>query len=364
MHVNTFQKFLRHYFPVPEYLNIPSFGVDISYLSVRFMEINPDKDRFKVGRFGHERLKNLFAIEQEESRNEVKGILAKWKGMHDMKFVEVSLPEEKAYLFTINIPFDTHMKMRSSIEFTLEENVPLNPAESIFDYRIIHENGDGTVAVAVTVLPLDIVNSYIELFESVGISPISFLIEAQALSKAIIKKDDMGTYFIINVGEIKTGLFVISEGSVQFTSTLTLGGRNFTDALMKGFNISREEAENIKRTKGLAHKEEDREVLSTLINAASALREEIEKIYVYWHSHEEKKNPSAKNSSEAKIILSGKDSLMSGFREYINQSLKVETQIANVWTNVATFEEYIPPISAVEAIDFGRAIGLALPKIN
>lgn len=364
MHVTSFKNELDRYFPVPSYLDVPTIGVDISPFAARFIEILPEKDRFKVGRFSHERLQNQFAIESKESVDEVKKVLRKWKEQFGVSHVEVSLPEEKAYLFRIDIPMSNDEEMRSSIEFNLEENVPINPAEAIFDYRIIHTNSDGTVAVAVTVLPIEIINSYLDLFESSGLTPVSFLIEAQALSKAIIKKDDLGTYFIINVGEVKTGLFVVSEGSVQFTSTLMLGGQNFTNALVKQFNISREEAENIKKNKGLAHNEKDKEIMSALVNTASAFREEIEKIYIYWHTHQEKKGSSDNTAPAQKIILSGKDALMNGFKEYISQSLRVETEIANVWENVATFEEYVPPISAREAIDFGRAIGLALPKIN
>lgn len=364
MHVNSRKKSFHRAFPVPQYLAIPSVGLDISPFSIRFIEILPHGDYFKVGRFGHERLANQFEIEREESTEEIKKTLEKIKKVHNLNYVEVSLPEEKAYLFKINLPFGTDREIRNAIEFNLEENVPLNPSEAIFDYRIIHENSDETVSVAVTVLPIEIINSYLNLIESSGLSVISFLIEAQSLSKAIIPKNDRNTYFIINIGEVKTGLFVISEGSVQFTSTISLGGRHFTNALMKQFNISREEAENIKKNKGLSAKDEDKEILSALINTASALKEEIEKIYVYWHTHEVKKEENEKSVPFQRIILSGKDTLMPGFKEYVSSSLKVETEFANVWANVASIDEYIPPISAHEAIDFGRAIGLALPKID
>jgi type IV pilus assembly protein PilM len=360
---STLRKTLEHYFPVPTYLSFPSVGIDVSPFAVRFMEILPSKKHFVVGRYAHERLKSEFKIGHPESMEEARKILLKWKKMYDLKFVEISLPEEKAYLFKINIPYDTDTNMRASIEFNLEENVPLNPTEAIFDYRIISPTSDGNVSVAVTVLPIETVNEYVKFFESTEIIPISFLIEAQALAKAIITKNDKGTYFIINISENKTGLFVVSEGSVQFTSTLQMGGQNFTAALMRDLNISKEEAENVKKTKGLARTNENKEVFSALISTASALVEEIEKIYVYWHTHQEKENQN-QNSQTKKILLCGKDSLMPGFKEYMNQSLRMEAEIANVWTNVASFEDYIPPISAHEAIDFGRAIGLALPKIN
>jgi type IV pilus assembly protein PilM len=366
--MSNFRKTLERYFPLPKYLTMQNVGIEISPLAVRFIEILRDKEDFRVGRFGHERLKNVFTIGDETSMKEVRDILAKWKKEHGLNFVEVGLPEEKAYLFRTEIPSGTHEEMRAAIEFNLEENVPINPTEAIFDYRIISQADEDKMAVAVTVLPTDIINTYLSLFEEVGMTPLSFLIEAQALAKAVIKREDRGTYFIINIGEIKTGLFVVSEGSVQFTSTLPLGGQDFTKALMKQFNISKEEADDVKKNQGFGHKQGDGEVFGAIISTASAFKEEIEKIYVYWHTHQERKSDaSADQNSPAnakKILLSGKDALMTGFKEYISQSLKLETEIVNVWTNVSTFDNYIPPIPAREALDFGRAIGLALPKID
>jgi len=111
MSLNTYQKYLTRYFPIPNYLDIPSVGVDISSLAIRFIEIIPNKENFSVGRYGHERLKNIFDITNPESREEVKNALTKWKDLYKLDFVEVSLPEEKAYLFKIDVPLSSEKEM-------------------------------------------------------------------------------------------------------------------------------------------------------------------------------------------------------------------------------------------------------------
>lgn len=124
MHIASFTKHLKQYFPVPSYLDIPSVGIDISPLAVRFIEIISKKDQFKVGNFGHERLKNIFNIETEEGKVESREILAKWKSQYNLKFAEVTLPEEKAYLFRTNVPLGNDNELRSSIEFNLKKMFP------------------------------------------------------------------------------------------------------------------------------------------------------------------------------------------------------------------------------------------------
>lgn len=68
-------------------------------------------------------------------------------------------------------------------------------------------------------------------------TPVSFLIENQALTKAIIKENDAATYLVVNMGSKKTVLSIVSDQAVQFTSTVNIGGDDFTNAIMKENNI-------------------------------------------------------------------------------------------------------------------------------
>lgn len=348
---------LSRYFPVPKFLEMPSVGIDISPMTIRFMEIT-DRPLLKVGRYAEQVLKKPFNISNPDHK-EVIDILKKWKKEYGIENIKASLPEEKAYLFRSEIQEGTEPAMRSLIEFSLEENVPLSGAEALFDFRLIGD-GDkkGTVKTAVTVFPREVISSYLALFKEAGLRPVSFLIEAQALSRSLIKRGDRGTYLIVNISDIKTGIFIVSKGSVQFTSTVTIGASDFTKALMKQFNITAEEAEKLKQTKGFT-RTEDNEILAALISTASVFRQEIEKVYVYWNKHR-----SSMDTSESiqKILLSGKESMTLGFREYVGQTLKVPTEAANPWGNLGTFDSYIPPIPLADALRFGPAIGLALPE--
>jgi len=359
-----FRKILKN-FPVPKYIEMPCVGIDISPLSIRFIEIKNTKNIFTVGSFAREKLTRVFSIDQnDEARKEVQSILKKWKEEHKLHFIEANLPEEKVYLFKAEVPWGKEEEIRHEIEFTLEENVPIAPSEITFDYKVVGKKkvpeGEPLAEVIVTAIPTTIVESYITLFEEVGLVPVSFMVEGQALSKAIISKEDHNIHFIVNIGEIRTGIFVVCDGVVRFSSSIALGGHNFTEALMKQFGLNREEASKRKKTIGLSRLPQNEETFQALMNVASAFKEEIEKIYLYWLTHEGAQNITEEKTK--KIVLSGKDALMNGLKEFIQGQLRVETEIGDVWQNIASFDEYIPPISAHEALDYGVAIGLALPK--
>lgn len=360
----SFKTLLAESFPPPVYLEMPTVGIDISPLSIRFIEIIKNKKGFRVGKFGSQKFSTPFVFEDEKGGlEEVRTILKKWKKEHKLNFVEVSLPEEKGYLYKTEVPLGSDTEIRQTIEFGLEENVPISPAEAIFDYRIISvsEEDASKVKVVVTVLPHTVVQDYVELFESCELTPISFLIEAQALSRAIISREDKNTYLIVNIGELKTGIFIVSEGTVQFTSTLSIGGQDFNNAIMKQFKNTYEEADLFKKSGGFEKTDKNKEVFEALISAASVFKDEIEKIYIYWKTHGDKKGVEV---DIHKIVLCGKDSLMKGFKEYLEENLRVSVEIGNVWKNISSFDEYIPPINAHDALDFGPAIGLAIPRFN
>ena len=351
--------FFSTYFPAPKFLDMSYVGIDISPLTIRMMEIT-DRASLKVGKYAEANLTTPFVITEGDNK-EVKDILKKWKKDYNLTYIKASLPEDKAYLFDAEIEFGTEAVMRSSIEFSLEENVPLSGPEVIFEYRLI---GDGTkegfVKVAVTVLPVGVVNSYLTLFHECGLIPISFVTEAQGLSRALIARGDLGTYLIVNIHHTKTSVFIISKGAVQFTSTVAIGSLDFVKTLQNQFPISQEEAEKIKEAKGFTRGEgQDKDILMVLIKTASLFREEIEKVYVYWNKHRVSVD---KTQAIQKVILSGREANTLGFKEYLNQTLKVPTEKGNVWLNVTNFDNYIPPLNLATALNFGTAIGLALPE--
>ncbi len=334
-----------------------SVGIDISPHAIRMIEI-PDRPIRKVGKYAEATLSAPFGLTPEEQK-EAKEILTKWKKEYKLEYIKASLPEDKAYLFETEVEFGNEATMRNAIEFLLEENVPLKGGDSVFDFRLIGDTTkEGRVKVAVTVLPSEVVNSYLSFFHECGLVPLSFLIEAQGLSRSVVGREDLGTYLIANIHTTKAAIFIISRGSVQFTSTVPVGSLDFTKALQKQFLVSPEEAQKIKETKGYT-RSEDSETLAALMSTASVFRQEIEKVYIYWNKHRVSVDETEKIQ---KVILSGREALTVGFKEYLNQTLKVPTEIGNVWLNLASFEDYVPPLPLSIALKYGTAIGLALPE--
>lgn len=357
-------RFFHEFFPPPRFLEMPVVGLDISDSAVSALELVRHKGMFALGRFGRRALpEGSITGGYVNDKDAVVGELRKLKDELKLDFVNASLSEEKAYLFKTKIPRVARKEIRGALEFKLEENVPIPASDAIFDYTVIAQTGhraDKHLDVSVTVLPRKAVGVYVEILAAAKLVPLSFEIEAQAIARAVTAVGDRDTALVVNFGEHKTGLFIVSDEVVHFTSTVAIGGRHITEAIAKYLSIGTAEAVAIKQEHAAFKSRKNIDLFFSLMNAVSALKDEINKLSVYWSTHTDSAGEQGRNI--AKIVLCGRDAGLSGFSDYLSLSLQSRVEVANVWQNAFSLDEYIPPLPFDESLDYAAAVGLALPK--
>lgn len=349
---------INKFFPTPSFLELPSFGLDISDESLKYMQLISKDGELKVGKYGERKIPpgiiESGKIVDAKKLEEILTLLRKEEGV---KSVRVSILENQIYLFKLKLEKNGLKSIREAIELSLEEHIPIPAPEAIFDYDFISED-DKSVELQVAAIPVDVIDEYLSVFQNCDILVNSFELEAQAIARAIVKKGDLDTYMIVDFGENRTGIFIVSQGIVMFTSTLDIGGVTLNNMIQKNFQVTFEEANKMKKQYGLQRNAVNKELFSVLLNSVSILRDEIVKHFIYWNTHkdeDDKNNPLIK-----KIILCGGDSNLIGLSDYFSVSVKTEVEMANVWCNIVNTEEKIPEIVFKQALSFAAAIGLAL----
>jgi len=344
---------------------MPAVGLDISSNSIRFMEMLRTSSGLRPGRYGEKSIPEGVGYSEDVHNNKsLKKTLKELASEYDLKFVNVSLPEEKAYIFQTSFPKVEAKELRDAIELGLEENVPLSGAEAMFDFTVIDKvKNDGKTNVSVSVLPRAIAESFATLLDGTGLFPLSFQLAAEAVARSVVKKGDKLTVMIVNMGEKKTGIYIVRSGIVHFTTTLNFGGEEMTSAIEKLFGVSKEEAVRMKREKNIMKRKQNMELFLSLVNPISALKDEISRLYAYWNSHMAASGEGANKDQSAeidKILLCGLDANLSGLDEYLALTLKTECSVANVWENIFSFDDYIPKIEYEDSLNYPTAIGLSL----
>ena len=340
-------------FLFPESVRMNSVGIDISDQSIKYVKLGRG---FSVEKYGEIKLPQGVitggTVVDSKRLVEILRDISKREKIH---FVRASLPEEHVYLYRSVLSADP-AHAREAIEISLEEHIPLPATEIVFDFEIVEVTEKNTT-VQVSAVSSNIAENYSKIFIDAGMVPVALELEAEAVARAVSDQNKNEVSMVIDFGGTRTGISVVCGTSVLFTSTIPLGGSTLTDLIAKDFKVSIEEAENLKRAYGLVRNSE-KDVFSTLLSGVSVLRDEINKNFIYWHTHPDETGKERPKISS--IYLSGGDSNLKGLPEYLSASLKVEVKCANVWVNMFDINKNVPVISFADSLGYATAIGLAL----
>jgi type IV pilus assembly protein PilM len=349
---------LTKFFPVPSLIMPRAVGLDVSDQSIKFAELAHTHTGLTVVRHGAISIPpGVILSGKIQDQIRLTDILHEFQKKERVHQVRVSLPEEQVYLFEIRVPKVSSNAIPGTIELSLEEHIPIKAAETVFDYSLIRES-ESHFDLQVAALPGAVAESYVSVLRNAGLEPVSLELEAQAVARAVTKRGSQEAVLVIDFGETRTGISIIESGLVRFTTTLEIGGYAITKTIEKMCNCSFTEAERMKRAIGLSRKPEHQELFSTLLQSIAVLRDEVNKHYIYWHTH--KDELGGDHAKITKLVLVGGNANMPGLAEYLSASLKTRVEVANPWINIMDPRERIPSIENSDALAYATALGLAL----
>ena len=315
MHTSVFFKI----FPPPKLILMEYSGLDISDDAIRCLRYVKNSKTMHVAQFGEAALPaGIVSGGDIKDEKAFLGELTKFNGKKNLRYVKVSIPEEKSYLFQTEVPVDSLHAISQNIESKLEENVPLPAPEVVFYFDLLPLSvTKGVLKASVSVVPRVYVESMISMVDRAGMRAVAFEVVPKAVARATISSLDTGTMMIINSMNEKTGIYVVSAGVVCFTSTVPSG-------------------------------EKDGDL-------GANLGKEINRVYEYWTSHS-----TSETDIKQIILVGGKSLSIEKTVKKILSASRIEVVVGNVWRNAFSLDKYIPPISMEDSLDYAAASGLAI----
>lgn len=309
--------------PPPKFLEIPYAGLAISDSAARSIQFGRRGKDLYITKYAELQIPTGAIVSgQINNIDEVKKTLESLKSQLGLEYVKMSLPEEKVYLFTTKIPIVKQTEIRGAVESEIESNVPVPGGELIFDYSVATRFKEDYLKVAVSAVPINVLDLYVELTKSTGLKLLALEVESQAIAKTVIRPDSLETCLIVNFSREKVGLYIVSETVVHFSLTFsTVGG----------------EMQNIQ----------------------SYILQEINKLRTYWQSSSEDTQKVEKEID--RIIICG-ENFQPSIAPYLTAHLKARVSLGDVWSNVFEIDKIIPEISFDDSLRYAVAVGLALPS--
>lgn len=346
------------------------FGLDISNFSLKIAELRKKRGKIKLTSFGNFAIPDG-VIENGEIKKEkelteiIRKSLTKLEraGMKSRNVI-VSLPEEKLFLDTIQLPLISDVELKKIIQLEIENYIPLPLEEVYFDFEKIEliSNSAKYQEILITAFSKKIIDSYLKVLKNVGLQPLVLEPECFAIARALMKRDKFSKFILIlDLGESRTGFTLFFGKNIKFTSTIAFSSRQLTEALAEKLKISFSEAEEIKIKQGLKGENQIKEILIPfLLNFTN----EIKNLLEYYHSHSSKSQREIDNIFLDKILLCGGGANLQDLTVFLSSELKINVEKGNPWLNILKEPiKEIPELPFDKSLSYTTALGLALWSI-
>lgn len=357
-----------------EFLNLKpkTFGLDISDLSLKIIQLEKKGENFKLASFG-ETVIRPGVIKCGEIKKEdilvdlIKKAISEVKGKKiKTKYVIASLPEEKAFLQVIQMPCLAEEDLKSAVIYEAENYIPLPIEEVYLDYQIISPASDSLdhLDILIAALPKKTVDPYLNCLKKAGLKPLALEIESISIARALIEKEISNfPVLIIDLGATKTGFIIFSGSSLRFTFFIPVCSQEMTDSIARVLKVSPVKAEKLKLQYGLETKgtPEGGEVFESLIPPLTDLIEQIKKYFSYYQTHTSHEHLPPDGKNIGKILLCGGGANLKGLPNFLSRELKLPVRLGDSWVNVlARTRKETLGLSGGEVLKYTTAIGLAL----
>jgi len=348
-------------FPLPAGLNPQTVGIDISDRSLKFFELRDQKSQLQAGHFGEiELVPGIVEGGRIILSEELIKILKELAQKNNFSRAVVSLPEDRAYTIQLRLPLMKLSELRQSIEFQLEDYIPLPLPSIVFDYQILipPTKKNPWYEVAVSIMPRETVDNYTSVLMAAGIIPLAFEIEAQAMSRSLLASNSQETCLIVDIGKVHTGFFVANSSAVFFASiTSNISGDQINSNIARELKISEVEAEKLKNEIGLNCQNSNQPLFFASIPMITSIKDEIIQRFDYWQDRNELGMVRGKID---RIILCGGQASLPGLIDFLQSYFEVPVELGNPWRNIYSLETRVPDLSLMESLRYSTAIGLSL----
>jgi len=342
-----------------------AFGLDISDLSLKIVQLKKKGRFFDLASFGETRMKPGI-IEQGDIRDEKALSESIKKAIKNVcgnkirtKHVVISLPEEKAFLQVIQLPLMKEEEAQKAVYFEAENYIPLPIDKVYLDSQIIScDAKTKKLNVLIAAMPKTIIDLYVRALKGAALEPVALEIESMSISRALVKENSASQALVlIDLGENRTSFSIFFEQSLKFTTTTQISAKNFSEIIAQSLKISFNEAESLKIKNGVGASKQGKKNAKILNLQMEELVDLSGKYINYCQAQY--------NQKVAKVLLCGGGANLKGLADFLGENLKTPIFLGNPWINiVADQSKKISLLSDEESLRYTTALGLALRGVR
>lgn len=228
-------------------------------------------------------------------------------------------------------------EMKSAVRFEIEQYLPIVATEYEIEHRMVEELTEENVKklrIRAAAMPRDIAQNYFKLIKELKLSPVALDIHSNSVSKLIPASliinnrnfDREQTSAFVDMGYRSTSVNIFSRGRLDFSRSITFGGRDIDTAIANYNGLTLDKAEE-KKLKDLRLERTDPNPAPVVFgtpndpvrSAADQWLNEIQKVFQYHASR-------GSGNRVGAVYLYGGSSNINGLVRYMTQYLGIQTE--------------------------------------
>ncbi len=339
------------------------FGFDIGRTSIKIMQLDQQKkgifvDGYGTISFDPDCIKRGVVTDPEAIIKAAYTLINKQlTGKITTNNVAVSLPNAFSFNRILTLPKLDGDDLAKAIELETSQSIPLPFDELYYDYEVMTTLEDGTQEVHLAACPKAIVDSYMGVFDALGLEIALVESNISAVTRMVTHAEAHDvTTLIVDFGSTACDLSIYDGTTIRVTSTVDCSGDAITQLIGKKLGVTEQQAHSIKTRYGIEVSKKQAAILEAVEPELSKLTNEIRKVIRYFSERNEGKK------AIGQIIVLGGGANLPGLSSYITDKSRIPARLCAPWNNLS-FGKLQPP-HELETTLYTTAGGLGLVTIG
>lgn len=263
----------------------------------------------------------------------------------------------------VKLPPVARDKIQQIVQYEAEQNVPFPIEEVVWDYELISTGEEGETNAMLVAVKIENITRLTDCVIAAGLEPEVVDVAPLALYNAVRFNypDLAGCTMVLDVGARSSNLVFIEQNRI-FSRSMPVAGNTITQELMKEFDLSFSDAEDLKLEHafvafGGVYAGPDNEVadrVSKIVrNVITRMHAEVNRSVNFYRSQQGGNPPD-------RVLLAGGSSIIPHTDTFFREKLKVEIEYLNPFVNVPVGPNLDADRVGQDVHVLGEVVGLGL----
>ncbi len=338
-------------------------GIDLGARAVKIVLLSKEKGgRLRLVKSEYNQYETALNFDSQQQRAVLTDILKKFlrkeKDLRNAK-IGISIAGQAAFVRLVKIPLTTPKNLHKIIRYETQQQIPFPIKDVVWDFQI-YSRHKKELSVLLVAIKKELVESILKVIDDSLIDVEYIDVSNLALYNCLqYFFRDLEKTLILDLGAKTTNIIVVGAEKI-WTRSLPFGGEDITEAIARKLNVTREEAEQLKKEKGnvlmlyygkeRSASEQEQKVAEIITSVLTDLTNEIVKTLNFYKSQHEM------DMDFRKALITGGVSKTPNIDKFFENSLAIPTQIIDYFS----FLSVHPKVDMQTNEFLGTALGLAL----